>query len=291
MYDKSVRILRCFDDSISSCVGFTFPTIGRKFCVTKVFVHYDCLVFRYGLQLLDKVDVIHEIKSALKQQLPQYNPAFYPYLIRLSRQELDLFGVGATQVKTKSSLLVHSCDRTTYWKYAPHCTPHFDNIRSLNLQHSLLPKMKKAVIGELYFCVYDGICPPLPREDTRLHLSSFLPMLKEALDELHSNNIAHMDVHLGNICFKHDHSIQLIDLDRCLPASGEDRVCSESDMYEVPSIWKNSQIDFRAVGMMLCYVLSQAEIPDYHKMVRDGMVDQWKDTHKFIKSLLECGKE
>ena len=229
-------ILRCFDDSISSCVGFTFPTIGRKFCVTKVFVHYDRLVFRCGLQLLDKVDVIHEIKSALKQQLPQYNPAFYPYLIRLSRQELDLFGVGATQVKTKSSLLVHSCDRTTYWKYAPHCTPHFDNIRSLNLQHSLLPKMKKVVIGELYFCVYDGICPPLPREDARLRLSSFLPMLKEALDELHSNNIAHMDVHLGNICFKHDHSIQLIDLDRCLPASGEDRVCSESDMYEVPSI-------------------------------------------------------
>ena len=286
------RVLRCFDDSISSCIGFTFPTIGRKFCVTKVFLHYDRLVFKYGLQLLDKVDVIREIKSVLREQLPQYDPAFYPYLIRLSRQELDLFGIGAIQVKTKSSLVVHSRDRTTYWKYAPHCTPYFSDIRdmNMNLQHSLLPK-RKVVIGELFCFVYDGMCPPLSREDTRLCLSSLLPKLKEALDELHSNNIAHMDVRLENICFKHNGSVQLIDLDRCLPTSVGEHVLSESDMYEVPSNWKNSQIDFRAVGMMLCYVLSQEEILDYHKMVRNGMVDQWKDNHKFIKSLLECGKE
>ena len=45
-----------------------------------------------------------------------------------------------------------------------------------------------------------------------------------------------------------------------LPAWIQNHVCGESDMYKVLRSWNNSQTDFRAVGMMLCYALSQAEI-------------------------------
>ena len=56
-----------------SCTGFSFPTIGRKFCAPKVCLCYNYSVFEYSLQLLDMVDVIHEIKSVLRERLLQYD--------------------------------------------------------------------------------------------------------------------------------------------------------------------------------------------------------------------------
>ena len=70
----------------------------------------------------------------------------------------------------------------------------------------------KVELLQVYCLVFDGMCPPLSTGNARLHLCSLLPMLKEALDELYSNEIAHMDVCLENNCFKSDNSIQLIDL-------------------------------------------------------------------------------
>lgn len=65
-------------------------------------------------------------------------------------------------------------------------------------------------------------------------------------------------------------------------------------MYEVPGEWENYQVDYRAVGMMVCYVLSQPPLEisedDYHNMVSSGMVDPWRNDHQFIKTLLERGK-
>ena len=122
-----------------------------------------------------------------------------------------------------------------------------------------------------------------------------------ALDELHSYIVptAHLDVRLPNIVFGRSDTgmnVKLIDLDRYAPADGEatGTTCTytTSDMY-IPgnSSWVNRQLDWKAVGLIVCYVLDDGvQKDDYYCMLCRNKVNVSLKNNKFVKCLLDGGK-
>ena len=137
-------------------------------------------------------------------------------------------------------------------------------------------------------------------EDARKYLLPLLDGLHCALDELHQNNIAHLDVPLPNICFdEQSRSVVLIDADRCDKA---DRLCTcgifthhLSDMYKPPldyqgERWTNRHADMRSVGMMVCFILdSQLDSNYYHEMISQNSINNVYREEPFTNQLLNSG--
>ena len=88
------RLLRCFNQNIVQCVGFTFPKYPEpsalnKSCVTKVVVTFECFEFIVRLFPLDISDVKKEIVTALSAALEfcAESPQFC--FLRLSDSDLQ----------------------------------------------------------------------------------------------------------------------------------------------------------------------------------------------------------
>ena len=65
-----------------------------------------------------------------------------------------------------------------------------------------------------------------------------------------------------------------------------------SDMY-IPgnSSWVNRQLDWKAVGLIVCYVLDDGvQEDDYHCMISRSKVNVSLRNNNFVKSLLDEGK-
>ena len=106
------------------------------------------------------------------------------------------------------------------------------------MQFSLLP-LAREQHGRLEFRKFDAIQDPLTRGEAKSCLIRLLDGLRRALEELHSEDIAHLEVHLPNVCFNNQ-AVIVIDLDMCGKA---DTTCSErstiyhhtSEMYSTRS--------------------------------------------------------
>ena len=85
---------------------------------------------------------------------------------------------------------------------------------------------------------YKGLVEPYSRQEAQEDLIGLLEGVYSALKELYKppHELAHLDVHLDNICFIHPPAkqVKLIDLDRCqrsyLPVQ-TDLEYKQSDMY------------------------------------------------------------
>ena len=160
------------------------------------------------------------------------------------------------------------------------------------LQCSLLPS-SQLLYGKLTFNQFEGLYQ-LSRSSAKKCLASLIDQLRRSLEELLNENIAHMDVHLANICITRSFTVKLIDLDRCEPADNEVRACfvyQYSDMYTPGDKWKNCQLDWKAVGLMICFILDdQVQLKDYHHMISQDKVTKMLRLNDFVKYLLEEGQ-
>ena len=202
----------------------------------------------------------------------------WPYYVRLSRYELCMFASDAIQVESRSSLII--CKPSTpmrYWKYNPRPTGHTQALFGLlqhthNILHSLYPHAMEDK-GRLQFQLFKHLRRPLIRDEAKRCLIDLIQQIKSAMLELHGYigfPTAHMDLHLPNVCFTNDYSVTLIDLDWCEPANQPQRaryIYSKSDMYTCSMKWKNSQLDWRALGLMICYILDEQLQPDQYHII------------------------
>ena len=136
------------------------------------------------------------------------------------------------------------------------------------LMHTLLSKYQLMVCSALFF-VFEGL-HQITREQAKGCLIEFLLFLKNAIDEFHNLDAAHLDIRLANICFKKEvdapsPTAVLIDLERCkfgihYSWSGESNSCMYKDGYSL------QQIDYLQVYWMTFWILSYPADLDYHKM-------------------------
>ena len=165
------------------------------------------------------------------------------------------------------------------------------------IQSPTIFQIKQRQVCFLY--EFEGLDPPKSRESANGCLISLIEQLKVALDELHSQSFSHMDVCLPNICYNtrsSNPSVKLIDLDRCEAA--DDYVTTlytykQSDMYTPPEDrldWQNYQLDWKAVSLIICYVLDEGmQIKDYHNMMSGHKVTNGVHLDIFVKCLLDEG--
>ena len=64
---EQFRILRVYDTSVGSCVGYVFPRNLEVSCVTKVRVTFHNFMFTYTLQHLCKGEVKLDITAAIRK--------------------------------------------------------------------------------------------------------------------------------------------------------------------------------------------------------------------------------
>jgi len=275
-----LRMLRAHDETVSNAVSFVFPNKTETY-VTKVTVDFDSndLVFKYSFETLEKDNVKQAVQAAIQQKNSHFQSAtvhMWPYYVRLSRNELRMYAI---QVESMSSLIIRKPSTPMrYWKYNPRPTNHaqalYEKLRHThNILHSLYPHAMESK-GRLKFQLFKHLRRPLIRDEAKCCLIDLIQQIKSALLELHGYigfPIAHMDLRLPNVCFTNDYSVTLIDLDRCEPADQPQRArytYSKSDMYMCSMEWENSQLDWRALGLMICYVLDEHLQPDqYHTMI------------------------
>ena len=170
-----------------------------------------------------------------------------PYLIHLSQEECNVLERGTTQVFSPSSIILKS--NTAFWKFNRNATRKYLTLALKKMfMFTLLPSSLEEH-GNQDFYKFESLQPPLSREHAKQCLLSLLDGLHHALEELHKNNIAHLDVRLPNICFRHV-TVILIDADQCEIAQ---RACTSgvvyhhmSDMYKSPcqrGEWTNRHAD------------------------------------------------
>ena len=140
------------------------------------------------------------------------------------------------------------------------------------------------------------------------HLSKLTHAVICAIIELHSINLAHLDVRLENICFNDANdmgSAILIDLDRSKPAQDNyegDTTYKSSCMYTVPeelqtSIVTNSTMDWVQLGFMLIWILlkdvpESKDVTEYHGM-KSALISKLnvnRNCKTFLQNLALRGK-
>ena len=163
------------------------------------------------------------------------------------------------------------------------------------LMYSLLPEML-TLSYPLEFYQYEALHSPLSRAEAKKHLILVLEGVQRALNELHSHRIAHLDVWLDNICYTHlppNLQVKLIDLDRCEPSyySVNMNRYRYSDMYNPPACeWKNYQLDWRCVGLLICFVVTpEVTEQNYHEMIINDLTTVPSD-YPFVGKLISDGE-
>lgn len=295
---EQFRILRAYNSVIESCVGFVFPRNAEPSCVTKVEVKFVDFRFTYTLEPIAKQNVRREVNTALTRISPlveHRSRDYYPYFIRLSTQDCNQFEINAEQVPTKSSIVIRSHNELVYWKYSPQVSELFGSIALVKLLTYTLMPCSVTIHNGLAFYKFKGLSPPKDKEDAKKSLRPLLEQVKDALEELHHHSIAHMDLRLPNICYtcSSNPKVKLIDLDRCEPAYLEvtaHLLYHKSEMYTAGSkAWMNYQLDWKALGLMICSILGGVEDRDYHCMITQNKVTNGVHLHRFVKCLLDEG--
>jgi serine/threonine protein kinase len=166
-------------------------------------------------------------------------------------------------------------------------------LREKEIKQSLVSSYIMNVSGTEFF-VFEGLLPPKSRQNAKACLVPLLDSVKVAIDELHQNDIAHLDIHLHNICFRKDGTAVLIDLERCkntvsCPWFKESSSCMYREGYS------REQIDHLQVYWMAFWILSHPTDLNYHDMDKmdikklqgenEECVALCKELFEFIKDL------
>ena len=135
------------------------------------------------------------------------------FIVPLTRSYIQHnFGEHSFQAKSSQSVVIVSPTDNSVYKF-PFGASEVSNLTSLHvrhihLNHSALPQeiVRKGHISYHRFNLYHNL---LNRIEVRKYIVIFVDQIVDAIQELHANNIAHMDIRLENICYceSTDHAV------------------------------------------------------------------------------------
>ena len=209
VYDaiEILRVCKAFDASFSTCHAMVLPTLAKEYNAILVTVRFEPFKFVISHEVLVKADVVPRVKTILKtmsvhgKKLPAKNP--FPCLARHTADDCGHFGASSTaeQLLSHSSIIVKY--NPWVYKYIPRPTETFTKVRDLNSTFtlSLFPHSEQKRIRNLKFNVFRNLQSLMTHHEARRCLIPLLKGVRNALEELHAADIAHLDLRLPNICF------------------------------------------------------------------------------------------
>ena len=198
---EHLRWLRNCKTTIHQCVGFAFPK--KVTCIWKA----KTLHFQLDYSPLPCQEVAEAVRSAYKTTSDMCNDlvpdSWIMYGTPLCTETLQLFGENSTQLNSHYSCVIQSVDFV--YKYAFDVNER-ERVLILVLrtgktpQRYLLPQSSFDV-GDKRFVTFKRLLYPMSCEEVKSCFRAFVVSVCEALHELHSDGIAHLDIRLENICF------------------------------------------------------------------------------------------
>ena len=336
-----LRMLRYQYDTVNQVVGFVLPNSSVPFFVTKVTVKFKDISFIYSFERIPSVEDVEEaIRAAYQANRNAIGPLkpslgggdiddssdnndIGAYPIKLTPEECnelrDEFvlenDVKLKQVQTWNSFVLQS-NKGKVYKFCLE-DAHFD--RSLRItsyirkqeaerreptNRLILHERKLPVFDkETPFLEYSLVKPPLTPSAARKCLVPLLRSTKEALDQLHRFDCAHMDIRLPNICFKLEEEkvfAVLIDFGHAEQVATKKRNFAkyESCLYRpMEGTLTGEEMDFMQLGWMAVWILhfDNPKVEPYgqHKLkvawVKEEIPSETKND-PFVQELLLRGK-
>lgn len=156
-----------------------------------------------GVSSQDVLRAITEVLDANHQKLTAATDRSRGLSLPLSPRFITSeFGEGAYQMKSGFSIVVKSQQTVYKHVYSPRT---YDTLlrllgKNLQLERSLLP-LGFNVVKECSYFKYNLLLMPLTKDSAKLHIKSLVNGIVLALNELHSQGLAHLDIRLENVCF------------------------------------------------------------------------------------------
>ena len=321
-----LRMLR-YQYNINQVVGFVLPNSSEPFFVTKVTVRFEALSFYYAFE---RVSSWKEVKASVKagyqankDAIGRLGPSLNhirAYPIKLTEAELGELGrkfklkegVTMAQLQSWNSFILHADIGKIYkfWLNKENYTnTALFTFTIKELQHEerridrlLLHEQKLPVFNlDIPFLQFPAAIPPLSASEARKCLVALLRSTKEAIDQLHSFNYAHLDIRLPNICFRNDGEkvyAVLIDFERVKINVGSYTIPKyHSCLYRfLEGRLTRGQCDFMQLGWMAVWILHFNDaLAGYDPHNLDtawgkGRIPSNTKEDPFVKELVQYGK-
>ena len=284
-----LRMLR-YQYDINQVVGFVLPNSSEPFFVTKVTVRFEALRFHYTFERIPSLEAVEASiragyqanKDAIGRLRPSLNSGdIVAYPIKLTGSECDDLRkefkleerVELEQVQSWNSFILQGNNGKVYKFYLNEKSYSDTNsftltIKSKAKQHKqidrlLLHEEELTVFNlSIPFLQFPAAILPLSTSEARECLVPLLKSTKEAIDQIHSFDFAHLDIRLPNICFrKNDGEVfaVLIDFERVEKyLSSEDIPDYDSCLYnplDPKDCLTIEQCDFMQLGWMAVWIL------------------------------------
>ena len=305
--------------------------LERQNLAIKVTVGWNSMYLKFDIKydVLNCDQVMESIHLAIENQRGRQldSKGNFDYFFRLTSEELEEVKDAISKV---SDALLKTCDFTQPLQQFPSCVSFVfglssgyifkafprstverevevmeKSIRQLQLLEpskmllSLLSFQTLIVTVDTQYFVFERL-HQISRDVAKQCLKQVLTGAKEAIDNLHSFEAAHLDVRLPNICFKvndeckKEGTVMLIDLERSkkTPSKIWKDKSYISCMYRLDFSYR--QIDYVQLYWMAFWILlpdAFSRSLDYHDMDDDNYLDTQKldeplyQMRKFIKEL------
>ena len=277
-----LRLLRNYDRRINHCTGFTFPDFKSRVCVAKVLAKWKSFCFNISYTPLTswgqvKTEVGQAIQESLEVCTGIDTAALCDtFFIPLSSEDLQAVGECVNRVYTDERILHQVYSRQSivlegeqyFWKYNPNVDEErkLHDLRDYNSSH-ILP-IYRIKVRKLGFFGIEKQSKPLSREEALSCLYSLVENVAAELEGLHrTDNVAHLDVRLENICFRRSTgSVIFIDFDRFEEADtlANFHTVYNSVMYDSGRDWTCEQLDWKQLGLMIAWIICGYH--DYHNI-------------------------
>ena len=323
-----LRMLR-YQYNINQVVGFVLPNSSEPFFVTKVTVRFEALHFHYTFERIPSLeDVEASIRAgyqANKDAIGQLQPSLnriraYPIKLTDSEcielgREFKLEGIRLKQVQSWNSFILQANGKVYKYCLNPALYHKIRDIAATikiavqyqeQMDHLLFHEQKLPVFNlSIPFLQFPAAIPPLSASEARVCLVPLLKSTKEAIDQLHSFDFAHLDICLPNICFRKKEGENvcavLIDFERVKENIRSQRIppydsCLYRPLYPQEGLLTLKQCDFMQLGWMAVWILhfdNALAGYDPHKLDtawREGHIPLSTREDPFINQLVRHGE-